>query len=41
MTAVVIHDGLFLNLLNFAWPIQAVHDWQAGSRDKAETRPSP
>ena len=31
-TAVVIRDGLFFNVLNFAWPIQAVHDWQAHSR---------
>lgn len=30
MTALVIRDGLFFNLLNFAYPIKAVHDWQAG-----------
>ena len=40
MTAVVIHDGLFFNLLNFAHPMQAMHDWQAGARG-ANTRPSP
>ncbi|MDB5735601.1 MAG: hypothetical protein JWN16_2238 [Alphaproteobacteria bacterium] len=32
MTAVTIRDGLFFNVLNFAWPIQAVHDWQAGAK---------
>jgi hypothetical protein len=31
-TAAVIRDGLFFNVLNFAWPIQSVHDWQAGAR---------
>lgn len=30
MTALVIRDGLVLNILNFAVPIKAVHDWQAG-----------
>jgi hypothetical protein len=31
MTAVMIRDGLFFNVLNFAWPIAAVHQWQAGA----------
>lgn len=31
MTAITIRDGLCLNILNFAWPIPAVHDWQAGA----------
>jgi hypothetical protein len=30
-TAVMIRDGLFFNILNFAVPLQAVHDWQAGA----------
>jgi hypothetical protein len=32
MTGLVIRDGLFFNVLNFAHPIQTVHDWQAGAR---------
>jgi hypothetical protein len=30
-TAVMIRDGLFFNILNFALPLQAVHDWQSGA----------
>ncbi len=31
LTAAVIRDGLFFNILNFAVPLKAVHDWQAGA----------
>ena len=31
LTGVLIRDGLTLNILNFAMPIKAVHDWQAGA----------
>ena len=31
-TTVMIRDGLALNILNFAAPIPAVHDWQDGAR---------
>jgi hypothetical protein len=31
-TAVVIRDGLFFNVLNFAYPVAAIHDWQSHSR---------
>ena len=42
MTALVIRDGLALNILNFALPIQAVHDWQAGHIPKKKRDyPSP
>ena len=37
MTAVVIRDGLFFNLLNFAHPMQSIHDWQAGARHSPTT----
>lgn len=30
-TAVMIRDGLALNILNFVAPIPAVHEWQAGA----------
>ncbi len=31
-TAVVIRDRLFFNVLNFAYPVQAIHDRQLHSR---------
>jgi hypothetical protein len=31
-TAMMIRDGLALNILNFAVPLKAVHDWQAGAK---------
>ncbi len=31
LTAVVIRDGLFFNVLNFALPLKAVHAWQSGA----------
>ena len=31
----MIRDGLALNILNFAVPIKAIHDWQAGAGVKA------
>jgi hypothetical protein len=34
MTGFMIRDGLALNILNFAVPIQAVHEWQSGARGK-------
>jgi len=36
-TMSMIRDGLALNVLNFAFPIQAIHDWQAGAGVKAPT----
>ncbi|HEU0094961.1 MAG TPA: DUF2585 family protein, partial [Rhizomicrobium sp.] len=39
-TAVMIRDGLALNILNFAAPIQAVHDWQAGAGRRTANLPS-
>ena len=30
-TASIIRDGLALNILNFAVPVKAIHDWQAGA----------
>jgi uncharacterized membrane protein len=32
LTAFTIRDGLALNILNFAVPMQVVHEWQAGAR---------
>ena len=36
MAGAMIRDGLALNILNFALPIQAVHDWQAGAQPGRE-----
>jgi len=41
MTGVIIHDGLFFNILNFAYPIQAVHDWQGEERCVKDARACP
>ena len=35
LTAFTIRDGLALNILNFAVPMQAVHQWQSGAREKS------
>lgn len=31
-TGVMIRDGLAFNLLDFALPLQSIHDWQAGAQ---------
>ena len=41
MTAVVIHDGLFFNVLNFVYPVQAIHDWQGEERCVKDARACP
>ena len=37
MTAITIRDGLFFNILNFAYPVKAIHDWQAGAKHRSVT----
>jgi len=40
-TISMIRDGLALNILNFAVPIKAIHDWQAGAGVKTPKSPHP
>ena len=34
-TISMIRDGLALNIMNFALPVKAIHDWQAGAGGRA------